>query len=96
MDSETTGMYQICENCYECDLVPGTVHSTGEGDYALEISDGHKEWQRCPSCGIEFDGDTEHSMVSWSIDEPTDAEVGRFLMKRWRERVMSPKAPEGS
>lgn len=86
-------MYQICENCYEYDLVPGTTYTVGPGEYELEISEGFSAWERCPSCGIELNGDTERAQLSWSIDEPSMQEVSEFRHKRWGTRIVSPAVP---
>ncbi len=65
------GMYQVCENCGESEFVPGTVHDFGDGDYELEKYQGSPlQWTCCPSCGIEFNGDTDEAQLSWSLHEP--------------------------
>jgi len=88
-------MYQICENCYEYSFVEGTTHMVAPGEYELEISEGFYAWARCPSCGIELNGDTERAQLSWSINEPSMQEVAEFRHKRWKARIISPAVPTG-
>ncbi len=79
-------MYQICENCYEYELVYGTVSDCGDGDYEIDIDAELSAWERCPSCGIELNGDTDRAQLSWSIYKPTVEEVKTFRTEyevRW-------------